>query len=70
MTTNGDANKYYCELALTGYIGAVPRTAYVMIKGAKLDSENFTSSIGPNKTVTLELSAQIGKDSGLHFRAF
>jgi hypothetical protein len=25
-----------------------------------------TSSIGPNKAVTIELSAQIGKNSGLH----
>ena len=69
MTANGDATKYYCELALTGYIGSSAKTAYVMIKGAKLDSENFTTSIGPNKAVTLELSAQIGKDSGLHFKA-
>lgn len=69
MTTNGDNTKYYCELKLTGYIGSSPRTAYVMLKGAKLDSQNFTSSIGPNQTVTLELSAQIGKNSGLHFKA-
>lgn len=67
MTTNGDATKFYCELKLTGYIGASAKTAYVMLKGAKLDSQNFTSSIGPNKTVTLELSAQIGRNSGLHF---
>jgi hypothetical protein len=69
MTTNGDSNKYYCELKLVGYQGATAHTAYVMLKGAKLDSQNFTSSIGPNETVTLELSAQIGKNSGLHFRA-
>ena len=67
MTTNGDATKFYCELKLIGYVGASPKTAYVMLKGAKLDSQNFTSSIGPNKTVTLELSAQIGRNSGLHF---
>ena len=67
MTTNGDATKFYCELKLIGYVGATPKTAYVMLKGAKLDSQNFTSSIGPNKTVTLELSAQIGRNSGLHF---
>lgn len=69
MTTNGDNTKYYCELKLVGYQGATAHTAYVMLKGAKLDSQNFTSSIGPNQTVTLELSAQIGKNSGLHFRA-
>jgi hypothetical protein len=69
MTTNGDATKFYCELKLTGYQGAVAHSSYVMLKGAKLDSQNFTSSIGPNKTVTLELSAQVGKNSGLHFLA-
>lgn len=69
MTTNGDANKYYCELKLVGYQGAIAHTSYVMLKGAKMDSQNFTSSIGPNETVTIELSAQIGKNSGLHFRA-
>jgi hypothetical protein len=69
MTTNGDNTKYYCELKLVGYVGALARTSYVMLKGAKLDSQNFTSSIGPNQTVTLELSAQIGRNSGLHFRA-
>jgi hypothetical protein len=69
MTTNGDNTKYYCELKLTGYQGATAHPALIMLKGAKLDSQNFTSSIGPNETVTLELSAQIGKNSGLHFRA-
>ena len=67
MTTNGDNTKYYCELKLVGYQGAIAHASYVMLKGAKLDSQNFTSSIGPNQTVTLELSAQIGKNSGLHF---
>lgn len=67
MTTNGDNTKYYCELKLVGYQGATAHTAYVMLKGAKLDSQNFTSSIGPNQTVTMEFSAQIGKNSGLHF---
>ena len=68
MTTNGDSNKYYCELKLVGYQGATAHTSYIMLKGAKLDSQNFTSSIGPNKTVTMEFSAQIGKNSGLHFK--
>lgn len=67
MTTNGDSTKYYCELKLVGYQGATAHASYVMLKGAKLDSQNFTSSIGPNQTVTLELSAQIGRNSGLHF---
>lgn len=69
LTTNGDATKYYCELKLIGYLGATAHTSFVMLKGAKLDSQSFTSSIGPNQTVTLELSAQIGKNSGLHFKS-
>jgi hypothetical protein len=69
MTTNGDATKFYCELKLVGYQGANTHTSYIMLKGAKLDSQAFTSSIGPNQSVTIELSAQIGKNSGLHFAA-
>ena len=69
MTTNGDATKFYCELKLVGYQGANTHTSYIMLKGAKLDSQAFTSSIGPNQTVAIELSAQIGKNSGLHFAA-
>jgi hypothetical protein len=42
------------------------RQSYVVLKGAKIDSQNITSSIGPNKAVTIELSAQIGRNSGLH----
>jgi hypothetical protein len=30
------------------------------VKGAKISSESFSSSIGPNKTVSFEFSAQIG----------
>lgn len=65
----GDCNKYDLLLTLDGYIGcgATPKKTYVALKGAKLDSQNITSSIGPNKAVTMEFSAQIGKNSGLHF---
>ena len=37
----------------------IPVATYI-IKNAKLDSESFTSSIGDNKGVTLDFSAQIG----------
>lgn len=69
MTTNGDQSKFYCELKLVGFKGASAYHSFIMLKGAKLDSQNFTSSIGPNEAVTIELSAQIGKNSGLHFRS-
>lgn len=66
----GDCNKYDLLLTMNGYIGCstTPNTAYLSLKGAKLDSQNITSSIGPNKAVTMEFSAQIGKNSGLHFQ--
>ena len=65
----GDNKKYTCYLKLTGQLGSscVAKHSYISLKGAKLDSQNITSSIGPNKSVSLELSAQIGKNSGLHF---
>jgi len=66
---SGDSTKYTLLLTINGYLSGVAtaHTAYITLKGAKLDSQNITSSIGPNKTVALEFSAQIGKNSGLHF---
>ena len=60
--------KYNCAVKLTGYkAGSVTaNVSYIVLKGAKIDSQNITSSIGPNKAVTMELSAQIGRNSGLH----
>jgi len=64
---NGDIT-YTCAAKLVGYRSgsSTANTSLIVLKGAKIDSQNITSSIGPNKTVTLELSAQIGKNSGLH----
>lgn len=60
--------KYNCAAKLVGYKADCngTSTSYIVLKGAKIDSQNITSSIGPNKTVTIQLSAQIGKNSGLH----
>jgi len=60
--------KYNCAVKLSGYKAgsANANVSYIVLKGAKIDSQNITSSIGPNKSVTIELSAQIGKNSGLH----
>ena len=58
---------YNCAIKLVGKLGGTSdRTAYIVLKNAKIDSQNITSSIGPNKALTLELSAQIGRNSGLH----
>jgi len=60
--------KYNCAVKLTGYKAGstTENVSYIVLKGAKIDSQNVTSSIGPNKAVTIELSAQIGRNSGLH----
>ncbi|NJO59126.1 MAG: hypothetical protein HC836_12560 [Richelia sp. RM2_1_2] len=42
----------------TGGLGDV-KIAYEL-RGAKVDSQNFSTSIGPNKTVTLNFNGQIG----------
>lgn len=40
--------------------GTTQNAVIYVLKGAKLDSENFTSSIGSNKTVDLTFSTQVG----------
>lgn len=67
VSGSGDI-KYNCAIKLSGYKAGSTNAnlAYIVLKGAKIDSQNVTSSIGPNKAVTIELSAQIGKNSGLH----
>lgn len=60
---------YNVAVKLVGKVGSgttQTRTAYIVLKNAKVDSQNITSSIGPNKTVSIEMSAQIGRSSGLH----
>ena len=37
-----------------------PITMAYVVRGLKIDSESFTSSIGDNKSVTLDFSAQLG----------
>jgi len=41
------------------YDGRVPVATYIL-KNAKLDAQSYSSSIGANKTVTLDFSAQMG----------
>ena len=70
VTACGDGTKYTGLLTINGYTAGDcnPKESFIILKGAKVDSQNITSSIGPNKTVSVELSAQIGINSGLHFR--
>jgi hypothetical protein len=45
--------------------GNGPVAIQYQLKGAKLDSQNFSSSIGPSKTVSLSYSAQIAGPADL-----
>lgn len=58
---------------LRSYDGRVPVATYI-IKNAKLDSQSFSSSIGSNKSVTLDFSSQIGgpnqSGNGLFMKGF
>lgn len=66
-TAGGDAATYNCTVAIKGWsTAATPAatTATFVLRKAKINSQNVTSSIGPNKSVTIELTAQIGEDSG------
>ena len=40
--------------------GVKPITMAYVVRGLKIDSESFSSSIGDNKSVSLEFSAQLG----------
>ena len=66
-TAGGDAATYNCTVAIKGWSTTSTPTATIAtftLRKAKINSQNVTSSIGPNKSVTIELTAQIGEDSG------
>lgn len=61
-----DQSEKDITLTLKGPDGSSNRMVYTL-KGCKLDSESFSSSIGSNKTVDLTFSTQIGgPNDGLH----
>jgi len=60
LTFNLGAPSNNCDTSYTPY--ALQYT----LKGAKLDSQSFSSAIGDNKSVTLGFSAQIGGPSDLN----
>jgi len=59
---NGDCDKYNLQVAINGAAcGSTAKQAIKYIfKGAKLDSQEFTSSVGANKSVSLSFTTQIG----------
>jgi hypothetical protein len=66
---------YDCRIRIKSPIkhplGHYPDQMVYTLKNAKLESQNYTSSIGPNKTVSLTYTSQIGgplqTDKGLFF---
>lgn len=62
---NDDSAKYNLQLKINEPNGTNENMSFV-VRGAKLDSQEFSSSIGDNKSVTLNWSTQIGgpTDSG------
>jgi 23S rRNA pseudoU1915 N3-methylase RlmH len=59
-----DENKRDITLTLKGPNGTSDRMIWTL-KGCKLDSESFSSSIGSNKSVELAFSTQIGGPNDL-----
>ena len=56
---SGDASTYDLSMTLNAPYAGRSGIEYT-IKGAKLDSQSFSSSIGDNKTLSLNFSAQLG----------
>jgi hypothetical protein len=63
---NDDSAKYDIDLTIN-QPGVTPtkRAMKFSLKGSKLDSQSFSSSIGDNKSVSLEFSSQIGGPTDL-----
>lgn len=56
---NNDAAKYNLQIKINKPNTDTEAVSYVL-RGAKLDSQDFSTSIGDNKSVTMNWSAQIG----------
>ena len=55
-----DDNAKYTLTVTINKPGTAVQAMKFSLKGAKLDSQNFSSSIGDNKSVSLEFSSQVG----------
>jgi len=56
---NDDSSSFDVSMTLNKP-GSADRSVKYVIKGAKLDSQSFSSAIGDNKTVSLQFSSQVG----------
>jgi hypothetical protein len=77
VDTISNDNSYNCRIKLKAPFtvnGVQPVAMMYTLKNAKLESQSFTSSIGPNKSVSLTWSSQIGgpaqTDKGLFFSGY
>lgn len=57
---NNDSAKYTPTITIVNPTNSSETIAQYKLKGAKLDSQEFSSDIGSNKTVTLQFTAQVG----------
>lgn len=57
---NNDSAKYTPTITIVNPTNSSETIAEYKLKGAKLDSQEFSSDIGSNKTVTLQFTAQVG----------
>jgi hypothetical protein len=60
QTVNNDSSIYTPTITIKSPTDSTVTVAQFKLKGAKLDSQEFSSDIGKNKTVSLTFSTQVG----------
>jgi hypothetical protein len=60
QTVNNDSTTYTPTVTIKSPTDSTVTVAQFKLKGAKLDSQEFSSDIGKNKTVSLTFSTQVG----------
>jgi len=60
QTVNSDSTTYTPTVTIKSPTDSTVTVAQFKLKGAKLDSQEFSSDIGKNKTVSLTFSTQVG----------
>jgi len=66
QTVNNDSTTYTPTVTIKSPTDSTVTVAQFKLKGAKLDSQEFSSDIGKNKTVSLTFSTQVGGPQDLN----
>jgi hypothetical protein len=66
QTVNNDSSIYTPTITIKSPTDSTVTVAQFKLKGAKLDSQEFSSDIGKNKTVSLTFSTQVGGPQDLN----